>query len=238
MNKRFIALIVIIAAVVGFNIYRRMDKVKLDGRYYPKDSKGLNINANSKDFSTEKLNKFTELERLSISKVSDGILEDFGDFKELSSITFFYAKLNSSAKKLNSYEKLEEVSFFNSNVDLQGVYISELKNIVFDKCDVKNFSALKECAKLDHIQLSGTTVDSYIVHENHEYVLKDSSVFADLDTVTNINLEHIVLEDISGILEMDALKTVVVGIGEVPDETVDKLTSHGIEVWSVAVSTD
>jgi hypothetical protein len=47
-----------------------------------------------------------------------------------------------------------------------------------------------------------------------------------------------VLEDISGILEMDALKTVVVGIGEVPDETVDKLTSHGIEVWSVAVSTD
>ena len=98
MNKRFITLIVIIAAVVGFNIYRRIDKVKLDGRYYPKDSKGLNINANSKDFSTEKLNKFTELERLSISKVSDGILEDFGDFKELSSITFFYAKLNSSAK--------------------------------------------------------------------------------------------------------------------------------------------
>ncbi|MBQ9894388.1 MAG: hypothetical protein IJM38_03265 [Ruminococcus sp.] len=238
MNKRFIALIAIIAAVVGFNIYRTIDKVKLEGRYYPKDSKSLNIDAKSKDFSTKKLNKFTELERLSISKVNDDILEDFGDFKELSSLTFFYAKLYKAAPKLNSYEKLEEVSFFNSEVDLQGVYISELKDIVFDKCDVKNFSALKECAKLDHIQLSGTTADGYIVHEDHEYVLKDSSVFADLDTVTNINLEHIVLEDISGILEMDSLKTVVVGMDEVPDETVDKLTSHGIEVWSVSTSID
>ena len=71
-----------------------------------------------------------------------------------------------------------------------------------------------------------------IVHENHEYVLKDSSVFADFDTVVNLNLDNIVVEDISGFLEMDALRSIG-GLrkNSLSDEQAAELEAHGIKVY-------
>ena len=231
MKKIIISAILLAAASIGA-VYFKSTHIYMNKNFYSKDEKEMWVFAEDKDFSTKKLNQFTELETLNVENVNDDTFEDFGDFKELSHIFFINSELYTSTSKLNSYEKLEYAQFDDSEVDLKGVCLPNLTDISFQNCNVYNISALKECAKLENISLEKTLVYDSIFRVDNKYVIKDSSVFADFDAVVNLDLDNIVVEDISGFLEMDALRSIG-GLrkNSLSDEQAAELEAHGIKVY-------
>ena len=85
MKKIIISAILLAAASIGA-VYFKSTHIYMNKSFYSKDEKEMWVFAEDKDFSTKKLNQFTELETLNVENVNDDIFEDFGDFKELSHI--------------------------------------------------------------------------------------------------------------------------------------------------------
>ena len=126
---------------------------------------------------------------------------------------------------MNTKDVIFELIRYRRMLEKQGVQVNAE---VFDLA----ISALKECAELDKITLEKTLVYDSIFRVDNKYVIKDSSVFADFDTVVNLDLDNIVVEDISGFLEMDALRSIG-GLrkNSLSDEQAAELEAHGIKVY-------
>lgn len=229
--------IVLIAAVTAFVwifLYSLSNHVSIGGESYSKKSTWLNIDANEKDFTVKKLNKFTKLEHLTIDHINDEMLGEFGEFDNLKELYIYYSKLSGSLSKLGEYQKLGVIAFHRSTIDLKN-FNSTAEYLFFDECKLTNIAALTECSSLLSMEFESTSVDDYIVpikegNNETKYALKDSSVFEGFNSVKVLDFENIQIEDIAGILKMKELKVLKVSEDNISAEFITQLKGNGIEV--------
>lgn len=96
--------------------------------------------------------------------------------------------------------------------------------------DVKNFYSLAGCLSLRSISLLDTIVDDNIINSDGSYVMKDSRFLSSFDNVTELAIYVDSIEDVSGICEMDSLKSLTVSEGSISDEAIDQLDEKEIKV--------
>ncbi|MBQ6181642.1 MAG: hypothetical protein IJK31_08140 [Ruminococcus sp.] len=245
MNKRNVIFAVIMLAVIFGQVFGRKllfnyNHVYMDGVYYSKTSDQVFVDTQGEGFSMKKLNKLKKIKILSIEHVDDDMLEKFGDFKDLNRLEFKGSKLSTSVSKINSYDKLETLYFYDSEVDLKGLNIKTLKDVNFVNCKVKNISTLKECPLLEKLSISGSNVDDCMTEDNnsdtpYDLILDDSSFLEGFDNVTELTAEDMLIADISGILTMSKLERLIYSKGMISAGLSDELTEHGIENYSITI---
>ncbi|NLT10731.1 MAG: hypothetical protein GXY08_14735 [Ruminococcus sp.] len=243
-KRKTISAIIIIAVIAvglfGKKLFFNYNHIYMDGVYYSRTSEQVFVDTQGKGFSVKKLNKLKKMKLLSIEHVDDDILEEFGDFEDLNQLEFKKSKLSESVSKINSYDRLEKLYFYDSEVDLKDINIKTLKDVSFVNCKVKNISILKECPLLEKLSISGSTFDSYVSEENnsetpYNLILDDSSFLEGFNAVTELTAEDMQIADISGILKMSKLKKFIYGKGMISAELSDELTAHGIENYSITI---
>ncbi|MDD5934249.1 MAG: hypothetical protein PUC65_01590 [Clostridiales bacterium] len=62
------------------------------------------------------------------------------------------------------------------------------------------------------------------------YVLQDSSVFSELDTILELDIKDVKIEDIKGFLDMESLKKIYVSKESMTKDQINELESNGVQV--------
>ena len=75
-----------------------------------------------------------------------------------------------------------------------------------------------------------TIVDDYIINSDGNFTMKDSGFLSSFDNVTELGIYIDIIEDVSGICEMDSLKSLSVSEGTISDQAIDQLEKKGIKV--------
>ena len=95
---------------------------------------------------------------------------------------------------------------------------------------VKNFDSLAGCLSLRDISLGETVVDDNIIISDDKFTMKDSRFLSSFDNVTDLAIYVDSIEDVSGICEMDSLKSLTVSEESISDEAINQLDEKGIKV--------
>ena len=166
-----------------------------------------------------------------MTSADENDISRLADFKNLSVLTLSLSDVNSfDSQKMNTFSNLQELYTYRTDIDLEGFNNSNLSyvNILFS--DVKNFDSLEECLSLRSISLGQTVVDDDIINSDGKFTMKNSSFLSSFDNVTELAVYVDSIEDVSGICEMDSLKSLTVSEGSLSDEAIDLLNERGIRV--------
>lgn len=69
-----------------------------------------------------------------------------------------------------------------------------------------------------------------LINSDGSYVMKDSKFLPSFDNVSELFIYVDSIEDVSGICEMDSLKSLTVSEESISDEAIDQLDEKGIKV--------
>lgn len=114
------------------------------------------------------------------------------------------------ASFLNSIPGLERVIFCATNIDFGSMDNRSVGEILNWSCDIQNLSMLKRCSSLKMLNLYRCTYDG-MYSENDNFVLQDSTVFSELDSIVDLSIttwqdEKLQIKDLNGLLKMKSLK--------------------------------
>ena len=212
--KKFIAVLsvlVVIAGIISYVIFQKQ-YVVLDEKY-KKDTSELIIN-----------------------DVTDEYIEKMYDFDNLTFLYILHSEITSAnINKILQLPDLKNLSFMYSNVDFLGAESDCPEKLDLCLTKVKNLKELADCNSLTELCISSVTIDDkLIITDNtrfHEkYSLKDSSDFAFFDNLETLKIYGTKIEDISGFIKMDLLKTLTVSKGYISGENMKALENKGITV--------
>lgn len=68
---------------------------------------------------------------------------------------------------------------------------------------------LKNCSSLTKLEIYKGSYEG-MTRSKGNYVLQDSSVFSELDTILELDIKDVKIEDIKGFLDMESLKKIYV----------------------------
>ena len=230
-KKSFAAIIasLIILCIASGAIYLRKTYVKIDGHIYKTDVK--EISPDLKFTKIREINKCTEVEKMYLSFAYENDISSLADFKKLSFLSLSLSSVTSyDSKKLSTFSSLQKLYIYSTDIDLEGFDNSNLSCVKILNSDVKNFDSLAGCLSLRSISLSDTVVDDNIINSDGSYVMKDSRFLSSFDNVTELAIYVDSIEDVSGICEMDSLKSLTVSEGSISDEAIHQLDEKGIKV--------
>ena len=131
---------------------------------------------------------------------------------------------------MSTFSNLQELYIYRTDIDLKGIGNSNLSYVWMLDSDVKNFDSLSECLSLRSMSLLDTIVDDNIIYSDGSYVMKYSRFLSSFDNVTDLAIYVDSIEDVSGICEMDSLKSLSVSEGTISDQAIDQLEKKGIKV--------
>lgn len=131
---------------------------------------------------------------------------------------------------MSTFSNLQELYIYRTDIDLKGIGNSNLSYVWMLDSNVKNFDSLAECLALRNISLTDTIVDDYIINSDGNSTMKDSGFLSSFDNVTELGIYIDIIEDVSGICEMDSLKSLSVSEGTISDQAIDQLEKKGIKV--------
>lgn len=86
--------------------------------------------------------------------------------------------------------------------------------------------------------INRSIVDDYIINSDGNFTMKDSGFLSSFDNVTDLAIYVDSIEDVSGICEMDSLKSLTVSEGSISDEAINQLDEKGIKVTQKKVTID
>ena len=232
MKKKSFATIIaslIILCIASGAVYLRKTYVKIDGRIYKTDVK--EISPNLRYTNIKEINRCIEVEDLMLTSANENDISSLADFKKLSILTLSLSNVNSlDSKKISTFSNLQELYTYRTDIDLEGFNNSNLSNANFIFSRVKNFDSLAGCLSLRDISLGQTVVDDSIIISDDKFTMKDSRFLSSFDNVTDLAIYVDSIEDVSGICEMDSLKSLTVSEGSISDEAIDQLDEKGIKV--------
>lgn len=223
-----IAALILLCSASGA-VYLRKTYVKINGKIYKTNIQ--EISPNLRFTNIKEINRCTEVEDLILTSAKENDISSFADFKKLSSLLLSFSRVNSSdSKKMSTFSNLQELHICRTDIDLEGFNNSNLSyiNILFS--DVKNFDSLAGCLSLRNISLGQTVFDDNIIFSDDKYTMKDSRFLSSFDNVTDLAIYVDSIEDVSGICEMDSLKSLTVSEGSISDEAINQLEEKGIKV--------
>ena len=230
-KKSFAAIIasLIILCIASGAIYLRKTYVKIDGHIYKTDVK--EISPNLRYTNIKEINRCTEVEDLILTSAHENDISSLADFKKLSRMTLILSSVNSfDSIKMSTFSSLQKLYIYSTDIDLEGFNNSNLSCVKILNSDVKNFYSLAGCLSLRSISLLDTIVDDNIINSDGSYVMKDSKFLSSFDNVTELAIYIDRIEDVSGICEMDSLKSLTVSEGSISDEAINQLNEKGIKV--------
>lgn len=206
--------------------------VIIDNKIYKTDVKQLHIYSLSNS-EIKEINKCDNIKILSISDIRENQVSKFNSLSNLEILILNDAILCSEdTKNLSTFTKLNQLYIsLNSTIDFSGLSNKNVKLITLYQSNAENLKSLIECESLVSLEIYKSTVsDNYIVKENGKYILKDSSVFSSLDNLVFLAVTIDKIEDISGILEMDSLKTFCVAKDSISETDEKLLGDKGISI--------
>ena len=239
----FSAIAVVIACLTAGFIYFDTHYAVINKKIYRNDIKTIEFNNLTKKEDTDyyiyfditnirEVNKCTELEEMRLSDAKENTISQLKDFPNLRYLETLCSYISrADIEKINAFnlEKLFIDSCY--NVDFEDFNNDTISYIGLFFCDIKNFEVLAECKSLKSIYIACSTISDYIIEEPfRNYVLKDSSIFADFDYIEELDLYINKIEDVSGILEMDSLKTLKVKKEAISEDNVKLLEDKGVTV--------
>jgi Leucine-rich repeat (LRR) protein len=230
-KKKVAAIIaaLILLCIASGAVYLRKTYVKIEGHIYKTDVK--EISPDLKFTKIREINKCTEVEKMYLSFAYENAISSFADFEKLSFLSLSLSSVTSyDSKKISTFSNLKELYIYCTDIYLEGFNNSNLSCVKIMNSDVKNFDSLAECLSLRSISLADTVVDDNIINSDGSYVMKDSKFLSSFDNVTELVIYVDSIEDVSGICEMDSLKSLTVSEGSISDEAIHQLDEKGIKV--------
>ncbi|MDE6672611.1 MAG: hypothetical protein K2K16_10500 [Ruminococcus sp.] len=209
--------------VINKKIFRNDIKTITGTNLTKKDDIDCFINFNITDI--REVNKCTELEEMNLLSASDNIISKLNDFHNLKYLTIMNSDISSAdCEKISQFDNLQSLEIHNADVDFKGFNSDTISYIeLWGYIKAKNFEVLSECESLKNI-----LVWSSEIHDNN--IIEDISVFTDFDYIESLSLSIDRIEDISGILEMDSLKTLEVKKDAISEDNVKLLEDKGVTV--------
>ena len=237
IKKRIVigAVLITVCMIAAGIVYYRSQHVFLD-YIYARDVKELDrIDASAAKVS--ELNRCTELEYLSIEHADDAFFSQMCDFQKLDYLYVIESEIGEkSMERFNTEPALQSMIFSLSTVSLRGFHPPKLMHLLLLNSDISDLEALSECPALRYLDISRTScgeqLKSSVNAQTHAEIwhLRDSSIFADLDTVRDLTLLRTEILDITGLLDMDALEQLHVDAGCISDAYKDALKEKGVLV--------
>lgn len=235
--KKFLfilSVLVLIAGVIGGIVFRTQ-YVFLKDTVYKKDVKELDLNYRGID--VDELNKCSELEYLRVKGIDDDFLTEMRTFQHLEHFCAYDCDIiNEGMLKINSFPILNDMFIAYSHIDFGKIQNDSVKEISLYFSEITNITELANCRSLTNLDLFRVVMDNKIIVTkvantlNLKYCLKDSSDFSCLDNIRTLEISCIDIEDISGFMEMDSLKTLTVLQGYISEENISALENNGITV--------
>ena len=230
-KKKVAAIIaaLILLCIASGAVYLRKTYVKIEGHIYKTDVK--EISPNLRYTNIKEINRCTEVEDLILTSAKENDISSLADFKKLSILTLSLSSVNKfDSKKISTFSSLQKLYIYSTDIDLEGFDNSNLSCVKILNSDVKNFDSLAGCLSLRSMSLLDTIVDDNIIYSDGSYVMKDSRFLSSFDNVTDLAIYVDSIEDVSGICEMDSLKSLTVSEGSISDEAIHELDEKGIKV--------
>lgn len=233
-KKKYIIFIlfVLINSILAFRlIYINSTCVKLNDVIHKRDIRSVTLYS-ADDDDINNINKCNKLEQLSLSRINENQLAGIKKSNSIKELFVYYSTLHSiGIRNINSFNNLQTLTIIGSDIDFKYFNNKIVSAVNLYDCVIKSLNSLEKCNSLTNVGIMAPIVaDEYIVNENSEYVLKDSSIFTSWNTVQVLGLSIDKIEDISGILEMDSLNEFKVNKNSISEEDVKSLENKGVTV--------
>lgn len=237
MKKILIFVTAIVIIVAGILIFRD-NYVYLHQGFEKRKEDTIHVHLDSAHVN--ELNRCTDVKHLCTYQPSNEKFSQLITFEKLEKLEMHNPKYEIShdgMNFINKQPKLNRLSFLEAETDLNGINNNSIQEILISLCSVKNFKSIENCSSLISLTISKTKIDGCISFDDannkekeNRYSLIDSSVFSSFDTIEKLEFKEIFLEDISGLLDMDSLKTFIIKECYISNENLKELEDKGIKV--------
>ena len=230
----------LLVLVITAGLIFRANFVYIDGEINNRDEKDLYFVYMPATRISE-LNRCKNVEYLHVININSEQIEKMRVFEDLKYLRLRNQLLDLNApefEKINQFPKLVWLDLLCYNVDLSSLKNDSITHIEFEggkyTFDDKGF--LSGCPNLESLRIQNSTIKGFITsiwnedYNNASYTLEDSSFLSDLDKVKTLVLDTMIVEDISGILEMDSLEELSLIQCTIPEEFKKALEDKGIDV--------
>lgn len=225
--KKYKTLIGIILVVLGLVIIFK-NIVIINGDIYQRNVTEVNIDLLlKKNPSLKKISYFNNLEHLGISSADNKTLESMPYIKSLDSMAIYCSNISNAS--INIQKTINKLHLFDSEINVSEISLSQIKSLDFVSCRIENFNNLTNLKSLKDLQIYRSEFEGVKSTQN-EYILEDSTVFADFDTVNYVELKGYKINDISGFIDMDSLKIMYVNEESLNKAQIKELSNNKIEV--------
>lgn len=235
-NKKygFIILLVLLIACVSLI---RMRYVFMNHTVYRRNIESININAEK--VNVNELNRCSKLKTLVITEINNDTLENIKAFETLETLIMIYSKTDFSdteMKKINSFPNLEFLGFDFSDVDLNDLNSNSVKKMSISRSNVSSLDKVTNCEILTELILDSVVIKDAMTSTDDTDLYKrtcflnNSSDFACLDNIETLTIYRTNINDISGFIEMDSLKTFTISEGAISENDRKLLEDKGITV--------
>ena len=233
----FLLTTAIIITVAG--VFFRDSYVYLEESFIERKTEDIDVFLDK--VNIKELNRCSNVKSMITVSASDERLSQLTVFENLDTLEILRSKEEISTggiTMINKQPNLKELGFLYSEADFNGISNSSVEKIIISASSVKNLRSIADCGALKKLILNKSVVDNCIIAEenigNYEepynFHLRDSSELLVLNNVEELSLYNIYIEDVSGICEMDSLKSLIVSEGTISDEAIDQLDEKGIKV--------
>lgn len=224
-------LTVIIVAVAVNSVY-----VFIGGEAIRKDSAEVQVglfNDRKIGRDLKRLDKFSEMDILYLTSVSDKNTRYVSKVKSLKNLGFGISEINDMTF-LGNFENIETLHFFQSKIDFEMLpEDASIRSLELWSCNAKNFCKVGQCKAIKKLDIFQCDLNG----EGEGYTSNelDSKIFSGFDHVESVEISNMRIPDISGFLEMKSLKSLTIKrylLDELPitDEQADELHKAGIDL--------
>ena len=227
-NSKFKIFIVIVLLSV---IYFITNYAVIDRKIYSANVESLYV-LSLDDSEIKEINKCTKITKIFLAEATPNQISRFRNFRYLNDIYLVNSITNNlDSKKIGSFNNLKSLNAFESGIDFNELYSKTISSVSLYASNAENLDTLSKCESLRRLNIYNSMVSGdCIVEENRKYIMKDSSIFSSLGNITDLMINVDEIQDISGILEMDSLKTFCVNKDSISEEHVKLLEDKGITV--------
>ena len=243
---RIVGALLVLAVAAG--VIFRVNFVYIDGEIHNRNETDLYFIYMPVTRISE-LNRCKNVEYLHVININNKQIEKMRVFEELKYLRLRNQLLDINApeiEKINQFPKLIWLDLLCYNADLSSLKNDSITHIELEggkfTFDDKGF--LSGCPDLESLRIQNSTINDFITsiwdneYNKASYTLEDSSFLSDLDKVKTLVLDTMIVEDISGILEMDSLEELSLIQCTIPEEFKKALEDKGINVHELGITQD
>ncbi len=232
-HKRYIIIVMVaIALVILWCIYMFQTRYVFMGqKIYEKDTLSIEIDCREKKYSKylKKVNQFTKIETLSIEYYDqDNYIQHISSNKTLKDLLIYFSDVE-DASFINTMSNIKLLHCLETDIDFSKISSKYINTIELISCNIKNLDMLKNCSSLRKLELYKGSYEG-MQKIKDKYVLQDSSIFSEFDTISDLCIHDLEIQDISGFLNMESLKQINVSENSMTQDQISILESAGVQV--------